>query len=41
LTAIPILLIVAAEEKGAIIPITVMSAILGAGVGLAGSWWIR
>jgi len=40
LTAIPILLIIAAEDKGAIVLITLMSAILGAGVGLAGSWWI-
>ncbi len=40
ITVIPILLIVAPEDKKAIIPITIMSAILGVGVGLAGAYFI-
>jgi hypothetical protein len=40
ISAIPILLIVAAEDKKAIIPITIMSAILGIGVGVAGAYFI-
>ena len=40
LSAIPILLIVAPKDKKAIVPIVVMSAILGMGVGLAGKYFI-
>ncbi len=40
ITAIPILLIVAPNDKKAIIPISIMSAILGIGVGLAGAYFI-
>lgn len=40
LSAVPILLIVAPDDKKAVIPITVMSAVLGAGVGLAGAYFI-
>ncbi len=40
ISAVPILLIVAQEDKKAIIPITAMSAILGIGVGLAGAHFI-
>ncbi len=36
ISAIPILFIVASEDKKAIIPIVFMSAILGIGVGIAG-----
>jgi len=41
ISAIPILLIVVKEDKKAIIPITLMSAILGIGVGLAGAYFIH
>ncbi len=40
ISAIPILLIVAPDDKKAIIPISIMSAILGIGVGLAGAYFI-
>jgi hypothetical protein len=40
ISAIPVLFMVAKEDKKAIIPITVMSAILGIGVGLAGAWFM-
>ena len=40
LFAIPILLIVVPEERNALIPITSMSLILGAGVGWAGAMWV-
>jgi hypothetical protein len=40
ISAIPILLIVAPNDKKAIIPISIMSAILGIGVGLAGAYFI-
>jgi hypothetical protein len=40
ITAIPILFIVAAKDKKAIIPISIMSAILGVAVGLAGAYFI-
>jgi len=40
ISAIPILLIVAREDKKAIIPITIMSAILGIAVAIAGKAFI-
>ncbi len=40
LSAIPIVLMIVKDEKKAIIPITVMSAILGAGIGIAGKVFI-
>ncbi len=40
ISAIPILFIVASEDKKAIIPITLMSAILGIGIGIAGKIFI-
>ena len=40
ISAIPILLIVAAKDKKAILPITVMSAILGISVAIAGKAFI-
>jgi hypothetical protein len=40
LFAIPILLIVGAEDKKALMPITIMSLLLGAGVGLAGAVFV-
>ena len=40
LTAVPILFIVVEEDKKAIIPITVMSAVLGICVGIAGAHFI-
>ena len=40
ISAIPILLIVVPDDKKAIIPISIMSAILGIGVGLAGAYFI-
>ncbi len=40
ISAIPILLIVAKDDKKAIIPITIMSAILGIAVGIAGNAFI-
>jgi hypothetical protein len=40
LFAIPILLIVGAEDKKALIPITIMSLLLGAGVGWAGAVFV-
>ena len=40
ISAVPILLIVASNDKKAIIPITVMSAILGIGVAIAGAKFI-
>jgi len=40
ISVIPILLIVAPNDKKAIIPISIMSAILGIGVGLAGAYFI-
>jgi len=40
MSAVPVLLIVAPNDKKAIIPILIMSAILGIGVGLAGAYFI-
>jgi hypothetical protein len=40
LSAIPILLIITAKDKKALIPVTVMSAILGAAIGWTGSYFI-
>ncbi len=40
ISAIPVLFMVASEDKKAIIPVTVMSAILGIGVGIAGGVFI-
>ncbi len=40
MTAIPILLMVIPTDKKALIPISIMSAILGIGVGLAGFYFI-
>lgn len=40
ISAIPILLIVASKDKKAIIPITIMSAILGIAVAIAGKTFI-
>jgi hypothetical protein len=40
LFAIPILLIVGAEDKKALMPITIMSLLLGAGVGWAGAVFV-
>ena len=40
ISAIPILFMVAKEDKKAIIPITLMSAILGVAVGIAGNYFI-
>ena len=37
--AVPVLLMVAPQEKKAIIPISIMSALLGAGIGFAGSFF--
>jgi len=41
ISSIPILLIVAPKDKKAIIPISIMSAVLGIGVGLAGAYFIE
>jgi len=40
IAAVPILLIVAPKDKKAVIPILIMSAILGTGIGLAGAYFI-
>ena len=40
LTALPILLIVAPQDKKAVMPIVIMSGLLGAGVGWAGAYFI-
>ncbi len=40
ISTVPILLIVMPEDKKVIIPIVVMSAILGIGVGIAGAYFI-
>jgi hypothetical protein len=40
LSAIPILFMVAADDKKAILPISLMSAVLGVAVGLAGAYFI-
>ena len=40
ISAVPILLIVGPEDKKAIVPVSVMSAILGVGVGIAGAYFI-
>ncbi len=40
ISAVPVLFMVAAEDKKAIIPITLMSAVLGMGIGIAGSYFI-
>jgi hypothetical protein len=40
ISAVPILLIVAPKDKKAVIPISIMSAVLGVGVGLAGAYFI-
>ena len=40
LAAIPVLLMIVKEDKKAILPVSVMSAILGAGTGLAGAYFI-
>ncbi len=40
ITALPILLIVVPKDKKALIPISIMSAILGIAVGLAGAYYI-
>ena len=40
LTAIPIMIIVYSQDKKAIVPMTVFSIILGAGVGIAGAKFI-
>jgi Mn2+/Fe2+ NRAMP family transporter len=41
LAAIPIILIVAKEDKKAMIPILIFSAILGIGVAIAGAYFIQ
>jgi hypothetical protein len=40
ISAVPILLIVAPKDQKAVIPISIMSAVLGVGVGLAGAYFI-
>jgi len=40
ISALPILVIVAPQDKKAILPITAMSALLGAGVGWSGAYFI-
>lgn len=40
LTSIPIMLIVYPQDKKALIPMTLFSWILGAGIGVAGAHWI-
>ncbi len=40
ISAVPILILIVPEDKKAIIPITIMSAILGAGVAVAGANFI-
>ena len=40
LSAIPVLFMVATQDKKAILPIVIMSAILGIGVGIAGNLFI-
>ncbi len=40
LSGIPIMIIVGAQDRKALIPITVMSAILGAAVGFAGAYFM-
>jgi len=40
LTTVPVMIIVAQNGKKALIPMTIFSAILGIGVGIAGSYFI-
>jgi len=40
LSAVPVLFMVGAEDKKAVLPIVVMSALLGAAVGAAGNYFI-
>ena len=40
ISAVPVLIIVTQKDKKALIPVVVMSAILGIGVALAGARWI-
>jgi len=40
ISVIPVLLIVTTKDKKAVIPITIMSAFLGVGVGWAGAYFI-
>ena len=40
ISAVPVILMVVKEDKKAIIPIAAMSAVLGAGIGLAGAYFI-
>ena len=40
ISVVPVLFIIASKDKKAIIPIIIMSAILGIGVGLAGAYFI-
>jgi hypothetical protein len=40
ISAIPVLLMIVKDDKKVIIPVSAMSAILGAGVGAAGAWLI-
>ena len=40
LSAVPVLFMVGAEDKKAVLPIVVMSALLGAAVGAAGKYFI-
>ena len=40
IAAIPILVLITEKDKKAVIPITVMSALLGMGVGVAGAFFI-
>ena len=41
LSALPIILMIYKDDKKAVIPILVMSAILGAGIGIAGRFFIQ
>ena len=40
ISAVPVLFMVVAEDKKAVIPITIMSAVLGSAVGFAGAYLI-
>ncbi len=40
LTTVPVMIIVSANDKKALIPMTLLSALLGAGVGFAGAYFV-
>jgi hypothetical protein len=40
ISAVPILLMVAPKDKKAVIPISIMPAVLGVGIGIAGAYFI-